>query len=127
MSNNFFVKASKLKLRFPSNRGLVSTELLWDLELTELDRMAIELASKQKETVSFISKEASLTESDELRLEILKYVIKERLDATEKAKQKAENLKEKRKLQSLLQEKEDEDLKKLTREEIKKKLEELNS
>ena len=39
MSN--FEKASKLKLRFSTNRGELSIEDLWDLSLESLDQIAV--------------------------------------------------------------------------------------
>ena len=37
---NLFEKASKMKLRFSTTKGVLSTEDLWDLSLESLDRIA---------------------------------------------------------------------------------------
>jgi len=45
-----FEKASKIKLRFPSSKGMLTTEDLWDLSLQQLNGLAKDLNKKVKES-----------------------------------------------------------------------------
>ena len=45
-----FEKASKIKLRFPSSKGMLTTEDLWDLNLQQLNSLAKDLNKKVKES-----------------------------------------------------------------------------
>ena len=47
-TNKMFANASAMKVRFESSRGSVSVEDLWDLPLTELDRMYRALNKQMK-------------------------------------------------------------------------------
>lgn len=44
-----FEKASRMKLRFNTQRGVLSVEDLWDLPLIQLDNIAIALNKKLQE------------------------------------------------------------------------------
>lgn len=78
-----FKKASKLKLRFNTTFGIVSAEDLWDLSLEDLDEIAKELSKtvKANEEESFIGSKNMTRSKDELRFEIVKDVIKDKLEA----------------------------------------------
>ena len=43
-----FEKASRIKLRYSTNRGVLSVEDLWDLSLEQLDPIAINLSKRLK-------------------------------------------------------------------------------
>lgn len=43
-----FEKASRIKLRYSTNRGVLSVEDLWDLSLEQLDPIAINLNKSLK-------------------------------------------------------------------------------
>ena len=45
-----FEKASRMKLRFNTQRGVLSVEDLWDLPLIQLDNIAIALNKKLQES-----------------------------------------------------------------------------
>jgi len=77
-----FEQAIKMKLRFESSKGLLSCEQLWDLPLTDnqvsLDSMAIEL-NKQVKEKSFVHKKSHKDEVNELRFDIVKFIINAKL------------------------------------------------
>lgn len=78
---SIFEKASKLKLRFSTSKGLLSAEDLWDLSLESLDVIAVSV-DKQLETSgkkSFIGKRNTKNAELELALEVLKHIIEVKL------------------------------------------------
>ena len=72
-----FEKASRMKLRYQTNRGVISVEDLWDLSLESLDAIAISLNKKLKEsqTESFIKTKTKDTTELELKFNIVKHNI----------------------------------------------------
>ena len=64
-----FEKASRMKLRFNTQRGVLSVEDLWDLPLIQLDNIAIALNKKLQEskTESFIKTRTKNTTELELK------------------------------------------------------------
>jgi hypothetical protein len=70
---NLFEKASKMKLRFSTTKGVLSTEDLWDLSLESLDRIAKNLYKqiKESEEISFISEKSSEDTLASIKLEIV--------------------------------------------------------
>ena len=70
-------KASRIKLRYSTNRGALSVEDLWDLSLEQLDPIAINLNKRLKEsqTESFIKTRTKDTTELELKFNIVKHII----------------------------------------------------
>lgn len=94
-----FDKATRLKLRFESNKGLLSVEQVWDLSLTALNEMAKGLSRQVKAAQSdeedFIGTKSNVDSELQLRFDIVKHVIgvklKERDDSKDAAERKANN------------------------------------
>ena len=122
-----FKQASKIKLRFATNKGYLSVEDLWDLSLPSLDKIAValdeELAKSPRK--SFITDNTPKNDELELKFNIVKEIIatkmKEKSDK-EIAKDKAA---EKARLTELLAKKRSEKLESLSEEELMKRLAEL--
>ena len=119
-----YKKALKMKLRFATTKGKLTTEDLFDLSLTDLNSLAISLDKKLSETPrkSFISDIAPDTQEDELRFNIVKDVITLKLaerNAAQNAKAKAA---EKAQLMEILYRKKNEALENLSVAEIEAKL-----
>ncbi len=119
-----YKKALRMKLRFATNKGKLTTEDLFDLSLTDLNNIAIALDKKLSETPrkSFISDIAPDTQEDELRFNIVKDVITLKLaerNAAQNAKAKAA---EKAQLMEILHRKKNEALENLSVAEIEAKL-----
>lgn len=126
-----FEKATRKKLRFESASGLLSCEQLWDLPLTgktSLDAIAKDVNRKLKsaEEESFVETPTKSEADDVLRLSILKHVISVRLDEKHKATNRAATQELRRKLESVLIQREHEELASKTPEEILKMLKELD-
>jgi hypothetical protein len=130
----FFEQASIQKIRFPSVRGELTTEQLWDLPLQsknqfDLDTVAKEVNASLKAVTeeSFVNTITSPAKSKyELMLELVKHVIAFKLKANEEARTKADKAAKKDKLVAILGEKQDEALKALTPDELVKQIAELS-
>ena len=89
---NMFEQATRLKLRFKSNNGMVTTEDLWDLPLSQLDGIAKDLRKELRDTEDSFIEEKKSNANLELRFEVVKHVITTKLeerDAKAKAKEVA--------------------------------------
>jgi len=124
---NLFEQASRLKLRYQTTKGLVSTEDLWDLPLTSLNEVAKSLNKQVKEAgeESFIEIKSTANEKLELSFEIVKYVIKVKLAEQKADKLAKENATKKQQLLELLHQKKNEQLSQLSVDEIEKMLADL--
>ena len=127
-----FKKASKKKLRFNTNRGVLSVEQLWDLSKEEIRHLVIiarNIAKKSSGEVndselSFLDAPAKTKATDdELRFEILKDIYLTKKSAEERAQKKAEVKASNKKLLELIARKQDEALEKKSIKELEKMLE----
>jgi hypothetical protein len=121
-----FEQASRGKVRFPSDRGDLTVEQLWDLPLQakngfDLDSVAKDVNCQLKAVTeeSFVNIGTNPAKPAlELKLDIVKHIIATRIAENEAARTKAERLTEKRRLVELLGDKNDEELKGLSKEEL---------
>ena len=115
-----FEKASRIKLRFATTKGLLSVEDLWDLSLQSLDSIAkgVNKQVKESQEESFITTRSKSNTELELSLEILKHVIKVKLEEKEAKEQASLRKAELETLRQLKAEKATETLKSLSEEEI---------
>lgn len=127
-----FEKASRLKLRFMTPRGGVTTEDLWDLPLTSenglsLDSLARELHRELKtsEEESFVKPKTSANTTLTLKFEIVKRVIEVKLAEAEARLQATERKNKKEKLLGIIAEKEDAKLMKTSLADLKKMVDDL--
>lgn len=122
---NIFEFASRNKLRFQTAQGYISAEELWDLPLSSktgranLDAVAISLHAKlQTPQISFVQKETATNQAEQVAFDIVKHVIDVRLTEAA-AKADADSRKErKQQLLALLAEKQTEELRGKSSEEI---------
>lgn len=124
---NIFERASKKKLRFKSTKGMLSTEVLWELSLQDLDKIAIETNKKIKENdvESFINTPKKELSDDKLRLDILKHVIEYRLALKERSKERANTEAKIAQIKSLITENENKELSNKPVADLHKMLEDL--
>lgn len=123
-----FEKASRLKLRYKIGSGIVNTEDLWDLSLENLDSLAKSLNKSLKEASeeSFIQKKTSANSALELKFELVKFVIKTKLEEAEKVKTASEKRAKKQLLMEIIAKKELEGLSSKSADELRKELESLD-
>jgi hypothetical protein len=128
-----FELASRKKYRFPSVVGLLSVEDLWDLPLTSktnkpnLDDIARQLfvdLNGLDKPVSFVSPASDDARKAELtdKFEIVKHIIDNRLAENKAALEAGERAEKKRKLLTLLEQKQDAALGEMSLEEIQKQI-----
>ena len=122
-----FEKASKMKLRFTTSRGQVTTEDLWDFPLTSstafsLDSIAQGLSKSIKASAeeSFVIKKCRANKTLELQLDIVKHIISVKLDEAKARRKAAETSIMRDKALAILAERQDEGLNELSDKELKK-------
>ncbi|MEU4692305.1 hypothetical protein [Actinoplanes sp. NPDC023714] len=121
-----FEKATREKFRYPSTKGLLTTEQLWELPLTaksgfSLDDVAkaVNAELKAVDTESFVATETNPAKATlEAKLDVVKRVIAVRLAEDLAAKAAAAKKLEKEKLLAVLGRKQDAVLENLTEEEL---------
>lgn len=125
--STIFERASKQQLRFQSTKGNLTTEDLWELSLQSLDSLArgVNKALKEANEESFISTKTKSNTELELKLDILKHIIADKIADQEAKKAKAERAQELDMLQSLLAKNKTKELKSLSSEEILKRIADL--
>jgi hypothetical protein len=114
-----FQKASRIKLRFDSPKGLLTVEDLWDLPLTStipvkpnIDEIAKGVIRQLKATEdeSFVAKETKDNDLLQLQLEILKVVRDVKIAERDAATKARENAEKKQQILALIQQKKGEQL-----------------
>jgi len=137
MDAELLIRASRGALRFPSSKGNLSLEDLWALPLstrvtgsTSLDALArhVHQQIQNETTISFVDAKPNarlkmLTD----QLEILKGVIKIRLEENEQALAKQAKADKRRKLLEALETKENQELSTASKDELLKQLAELDA
>lgn len=129
--DSLFETCTRNKVRFESSRGLLTVEDLWDLPLTskkdgfDLDTLAksINRELKQSEEESFVIPNTATNSILQLKLEVLKFIIKVKLDDAEARKSLQEKQERRKKLIDALERKEDQALLNMSAEDIRKELE----
>ena len=130
---NMFEKAVRQKLRFDTPRGQLTVEDLWTIPVdspkdVSLNSIAVELHKQINDNeISFVKKVSTKQELNNLRFEIVKYVIDTRIEGLEKMIQKREKDAEIKTLERLLAQKNVEKMENMTAEEIQKRIDELKT
>jgi len=121
-----FIKASREKMRFPF-KGLATVEDLWDLSVTELDKIYKSLNAKAKQAQEESLLEVKTSEDEELavQIEIIKYIVSVKLEEKKAVEMAKERKEQKQKIMSILASKQDEALQGKSIEELEKMLDEL--
>ena len=128
MEKNLFETASKTKLRFSSNKGMITSEDLWDLSLADLDEIARETYKRVRDDmdhVSFVRPVSKVDSTDLLRLDIVKRVIEVKMEERDAAEKTVLQNAKKQRILNIMAEKEDENLKGASLEDLRQMLAEL--
>lgn len=121
-----FERASRKKLRFNTQKGVLSTEDLWDLPLlheTELclNDLAIKYNSRVKEASeeNFVEPGKVTPTDDKLKFEIVKHIIDHKVKAAQVAETRAKKRRQRDLVLQVLNEKENEELRSKSSEELR--------
>jgi uncharacterized membrane protein len=106
-------------MRFPF-KGMVSVEDLWDLSVRDLDSIfkTLNAQAKKSQEESLLSSKTKEDETLSAQIEIVKHIVKTKLDEAESAKQSKELKEKKQKLMEMIAEKKDEALRNASVEEL---------
>lgn len=127
MSNEaLFIKATREKMRFPY-KGQATVEDLWDLSMTELDRIYKTLNAQQKRAQEDSLLDTKSEEDEELtaQIGIVKYIFSVKQEEKKAAETARERKEQKQKIMTILASKQDEALHGKSIEELEKMLDEL--
>lgn len=132
---NIYKEASISALRFPSIKGSLSVEQLWEMPLTsrtgfDLDNVAktVNAALKEEAEESFVEKSTNPRKVQlQLMLDILKDVISTKQDFAKKASKQKANATEKARLLEVLHGKKDQELQALTPAEIQARIDAIDA
>lgn len=127
---NLFEVATRNQFRFPSDRGDLTVEQLWDLDLKskngfDLDTIAraINKELKAETEESFVNITPNPKKKPlEQKLELVKYIIETKMEEAKKAKERAERKEKREKLMRAIADKQDKQLSDASLEELQKEL-----
>ena len=125
-----FEMASQFKFRYPY-KGMITTEDLWDLSMSQLDTvykaLNKELNVTQEDGLIITKSADEGVKANELRnkLEIVKYIFNSKQQATELQRIAAENAAKKQHILGILAQKKENALQNMTEEELTQMLNEL--
>lgn len=130
---NIFEQATRTKLRFPSIKGLLTIEDVWDLPLTSKTGVSIDALGtattrelKNLAEDSFLATKPNPARAEhELRLAVLKHVAEVRQAENAKRLQDAEREAERQRLLSIIDRKKDAVLEGMSLEDLQKRVAEL--
>jgi hypothetical protein len=125
-SEEMFIKATRKKMRFPY-KGQATVEDLWDLPVTELDKIfkLLNAEAKKAQEESLLETKSEESEKLAVRIGIIKYIVSVKLEEKKEAELAKERKEQKQKIMEILASKHDEELKGKSVEELEKMLEEL--
>lgn len=125
---NIFEYAAKNKLRFPF-RGSITTEDLYDLSPANLDSIYKTLSreAKKNEEESLLADKSANDVQLGVKIDIIKYIVAEKLAANERMKKAAATKLQADKIRAVLAKKQDAALENMSQEELQKMLEDLGA
>jgi hypothetical protein len=118
-TTNLFEMATRKKFRFPF-KGMISVEDLWDLSVQNLDTVfkALNAEAKQVKEDSLLATKSTEDTILDAKIEIVKHIVKVKLEEAEQRQEAAAKREQKRRLQELIATKQDEALQDKSIEEL---------
>jgi hypothetical protein len=125
-----FEYATRNKIRFASSKGALTTEQLWDVPLRSKDEFNLNavakvasVALKQAEEDNFVDQDRRLRNDPlSVAFEVVRHVIKIKLEEEEAAKKRVQNRQEKEKLLAILAEKQAGKLSELSESDLQRRI-----
>lgn len=111
------------KVRFQTSRGPLSVEQLWDLSLTDLDALAVQLEQETKKKVrSFLKVKTKEDKVAKAMFDVALDILNTKVEEQEAAEEARSNKEHNEKIFALIEQKQTENLSKLSISELKKQL-----
>lgn len=125
---NLFEMAARKKFRFPF-KGMISVEDLWDLSVQNLDTVfkTLNAEVKQVKEESLLATKSTEDAILDAKIEIVKHIVKIKLEEIDQRQQAAAKREQKRRLQELIANKQDEELQGKSIEELQAMLSALDA
>lgn len=125
-TNKMFEIAVRNKFRFPF-KGAISVEDLWDLSVQQLDGIFKTLKSQEQKAQEESLLETRTPEDEvlKIKIDIIRHIVAVKLEEANQAARAKETRDQKQKILGILAEKQDEDLRNKTPEELRAMLEQL--
>lgn len=125
---NLFITAIKNRYRYSYN-GVITTEDLWSLSVDDLDVIYKDLKSKLKacdaeDSLLETSNDSAVAILNNM-IEIVKYIVKVKLDAIDRRKKAADNAAKRQRIMEIIAAKEDSALNDMSADELRKMLDDL--
>ena len=126
--NELFIVASRNKFRFPF-RGVATVEDLWDLGVRDLDTIfkSLNAQAKQAKEESLLAVKSKEDAILDAKIEIVKYIVATKLAEADQKRIREEQREKKNRIAEILADKQDEELRGKSVEELQKMLGELDS
>jgi hypothetical protein len=130
---SLFEKASRLKLRFPTIKGPLTAEQLWDLPLTSANGPSLDgVAKAANANLKAVTEESFVATTSnpektqyELQLEIAKHIIAVKQEESANRLATAAKAEQRERLRQIIRDKQDQSLNNLSEEELTKRLDAL--
>ncbi len=121
---DIFMRATKQKVRWETSKGVLSVEDVWDLSLEQLNTIAVKLNKEIKESgeENFLDDSPAVSPVVKLKFDVVIAIMDHKKTLKAAAETRAKNKEEKQKLLRLLEQREDEEMASLSKEDILKKL-----
>jgi len=106
-----YKQASKQKLRIESGKGLLTVEQLWDLSLTDLDKLAVSLERKKNAGAkTFLDVKSEEDKTAKLKFDIVLDVLNTKVEEDAIARKQIEDKEHNQKILGILAKKKDDAL-----------------
>ena len=125
-TTNIFEYATRNKVRF-TYKGLISVEDLWDLSVTELDKIfkTLKAQVKQSQEESLLADKSETDELLDIQIEIVRHIVANKLADAEVLRKAAEVKAQKQKIMAIISRKQDENLENMSVDDLTEMLKEL--
>ncbi len=115
---DIYKKANQIKLRFATNKGLLSVEQLYDLSLKDLDTLAVSLKVESTPRESFLVETSAQNEIAQLSFDIALDVLQTKMKEQKEAREALETKRKKDKILDIIARKQDASLENMSIEEL---------
>lgn len=121
---SIYKQATRLKLRFQTEKGPLSAEQLWDLSISALDKLAVALEKEYEKSdgKSFVRKSTEKDRVAKLRFDIVLDVLTSKMEEDEAARNASNAKEHNEKILALIAKKKEASLEGLSIEDLEKQL-----